>query len=59
MPGNIPDKSGDEFEDDEDQEVDGLFFDEFSPDDPKNSGVTNAFGARATGQDIENNSLSA
>jgi hypothetical protein len=29
--GNTPDKSGDEFEDDEDQEVDGLFFDEFSP----------------------------
>lgn len=29
--GNIPDKSADEFEDDEDQEVDGLFFDEDSP----------------------------
>jgi hypothetical protein len=48
VPGNIPDKSGDEFEDDEDQEVDGLFFDELSPEERRNSGLPNALAHRAT-----------
>lgn len=56
MPGNIPDKSGDEFEDDEDQEVDGLFFDEFSPD-RMNSGLPSAFGAGGMNQDIEDSGI--
>jgi hypothetical protein len=37
VPKEVPDKSAGEYEEDEDQEVDGLFFDELSPCD--NSGI--------------------
>ena len=53
-PGNMPDKSGDGFEDDEDQEVDGLFLNELniSPEDRRNSGIPSALiGPKISVQD--------
>lgn len=47
----VPDKSADEFEEDEDQEVDGLFFDELSPCD--NSGIVSNIAIANINQDIE------
>jgi hypothetical protein len=47
----VPDKSADDFEEDEDQEVDGLFFDELSPCD--NSGIASNIAIANINQDIE------
>jgi hypothetical protein len=47
----VPDKSADEFEEDVDQEVDDLFFDELSPCD--NSGIVSNIAIANINQDIE------
>ena len=51
QPQILKDKSADEFEEVEDQEVDGLFFDELSPCD--NSGVVSNIAIANINQDIE------
>lgn len=51
QPVILKDKSADEFEEVEDQEVDGLFFDELSPCD--NSGVISNIAIANINQDIE------
>ena len=51
QPITLKDKSADEFEEVEDQEVDGLFFDELSPCD--NSGVVSNIAIANINKDIE------
>jgi hypothetical protein len=50
-PNQLQDKSADEFEEDSDQEVDGLFVDELSPRD--NSGIISNIAIANINQDIE------
>ena len=52
-PKKLQDKSADEFEEDEDQEVDGLFEDEISPGGNDNSGITSNIAMANINQEIE------